>query len=604
MLETQTPTPEDKLLLQASDAPEIPPVLLIDLSSIAHPIYHMSQSEPDPDHTSQRTAAVVRRLAADHPHTAICCDSKSSFRKELNETYKANRPAQEAPLHHQIDLAKEALAADGFPVYEVDGFEADDLIATATARITGHSCVSVLIASADKDLLALVNDRVEVHSTRTGKRLGPFEVEEKLGVRPDLVVDYLTLVGDAADNIKGAKGIGPKTAAEILGFFGNLDQVYSAIDAGSASSLKPAQRASLDELRPRLDGVRDLVRMRTDVPLDVAAVFKPRVPKVVETFMEDDEMKLETKDRRIPDEISINKKPRTEAQHATLALEVEMEHESFLARSLETALVPPDEPKFEPGPRIDHRTLALEEPKPAAAVEVVEQPAPDEWERSLEPRSMHEACLLAKRMYEGKMFSAYGSPQGVLSTLLLGRELGLPAMASLRSVHIIEGKHSLSADLMVALVLKSGLAEYFTLIETTDTVCTYETKRKGAPEPQRLSYTIEEADAAGLLAPAAPWQATRPLAQNPKADAPGPLQVRACAGSSTPTCWPGSTHRRNCAFMQRTEARNQLAPRGSTRPHATLLSRSCTAKRLPTKPRKGLLLPTMTITSSCGTGMT
>ena len=73
------------------------PILLVDLSSIAHPIWHMSQQEPDPDHTSQRTAAAVRKLAADHPHTAICCDSRSNFRKELDETYKANRPAAGGP---------------------------------------------------------------------------------------------------------------------------------------------------------------------------------------------------------------------------------------------------------------------------------------------------------------------------------------------------------------------------------------------------------------------------------------------------------------------------------------------------------------------------
>ena len=110
------------------------PVLLIDLSSIAHPIWHMSQQEPDPDHTSQSTAAIVRRLASDHPHTAVCCDSPISFRKELDATYKANRPPAEAPLHHQIDLAREALEADGFPVWRVDGFEGDDLIATATRQ--------------------------------------------------------------------------------------------------------------------------------------------------------------------------------------------------------------------------------------------------------------------------------------------------------------------------------------------------------------------------------------------------------------------------------------------------------------------------------------
>ena len=486
--------------------PESPAVLLIDLSSIAHPIWHMSQAEPDPDHTSQRTAAVVRSLASNHPHTAICCDSKTSFRKELDETYKANRPAQEAPLHHQIDLAREALEADGFAVWCVDGFEGDDLIATATRKLTGESTFwqdgdspagmpdygattamlaqHVLIASADKDLLALVSDRVEVHSTRTGKRLGPDEVLEKLGVGPGLVVDYLTLVGDSSDNIRGAKGIGPKTAVELLTYFGSLNELYAAIDVGSTSSkLKPAQRASLYDLRTRLQLVRSLVCMREDVPLDIEAVFKPRVPTVANDFVEGDEMEPEVNE------------PKTRPQAPTV------EPWAAYAQTEEIDLS-------------RHSTRSAE-PQPTTAVAVVEQPAPDEWERSLEPRSMHDACLLAKRLYDSHMFSAYGSPQAVLSTLLLGRELGLPAMAALRGVHVIEGKHSLSADLMVALVLKSGLAEHFTLIETTDKICTYETHRKGTAVPQRLSYTIEQAEQAGLLAPPRPGKKPSPWHKMP-----------------------------------------------------------------------------------------
>ena len=247
------------------------------------------------DYTSQRTAAIVRKLAADHPHTAICCDAPGSFRKELDATYKANRPVREEALHHQIYLAKEALEADGFPVWEIYGFEGDDLIATATNQLMEtvtpelEQVHRVLIASADKDLLALVSDRVEVHSTRTGTPIGPLGVRAKLGVDPCQVVDYLTLVGDASDNIKGAKGIGPKTAAAMLDMFGNLDDVYMAIDSDLAG-LKPAQLASLEELRPRLSAVRALVTMRTDVPLDVAEVFNERVPKATETFMEDEPM--------------------------------------------------------------------------------------------------------------------------------------------------------------------------------------------------------------------------------------------------------------------------------------------------------------------------
>ena len=447
------------------------PVLLIDLSSIAHPIWHMSGSEPDPNHTSQRTVAAVLKLAADHPHTAICCDSPKSFRKELDPTYKANRPPAEAPLHHQIYLAREALEAEGFPVWQVDGFEGDDLIATATALLTDHTLLhGLLIASADKDLLALVGEKVEVLSTRTGELIGPAEVLEKVGVDPELVVDYLTLVGDSSDNIAGAKGIGPKSAVALLDTFGSVDNIYFSIDNGEAiengeAELKPAQLASLEELRPRLEDVRSLVKMRTDVPLDVGEVFKPRVAKVVDNSMEEESM-------------------------------------AILTAPMGTAEEPLDRREMDPRNYSAPPPGALPpaaEPKPAAAVQVAADPAPVEWERGLEPRTMNEACLLAKRLHESRMFSAYGTPQAVLSTVLLGRELGMPAMASLRSVHVIEGKHSLSADLMVALVLKSGLAEYFQLVESTDKICTFTTKRKGAPKATTLSYTIEDAEKAGLL---------------------------------------------------------------------------------------------------------
>ena len=445
-------------------------VLLVDLSSIGHPVWHMSQKEPDPDHTSQRTAAIVRQLAADHPHTAICCDSPASFRKDADKTYKANRPTQEAALHHQIDLARESLAADGFPVWRVDEFEGDDLIATATRLLTATGERSVLIASADKDLLALVSDRVEVHSTRTGNRIGPDEVREKLGVDPCQVADYLTLMGDSSDNIQGAKGIGPKHAAGLLNIFGNLDDVYLALDNSDADAVKPAQRASLEELRPRLEAVRSLVRMRTDVPLDVSAVFKPRVPKVVDNFMEEDEMQNEEPDRPLAEP--------TGTPTGTTPMP-----ERVLGQEFPGPLPKPEAPG----------------PAPAALIPSV-APAPDEWERGLEPRSMDDACILAKRLHESRLLlSGYGNAQAVLSTILLGRELGLPAMAALRSVHIIEGKHSLSADLMVALVLKSGLAEFFQLVESTDEICTFETKRKGTPKATNLSYTIAQAKQAGLL---------------------------------------------------------------------------------------------------------
>src|SRR5690606_23237663 len=111
----------------------------------------------------------------------------------------------------------------------------------------------------------------------------------------------------------------------------------------------------------------------------------------------------------------------------------------------------------------------------------------------LDPRSLREAKTVAMDMFQSRMFSGYGNAQAVLSTVMVGRELGLPAMASLRSIHIIEGKHALSASLMVALVLRSGLAEYFEPISFSETEATYETKRKGARNPVKLTHTIQMA---------------------------------------------------------------------------------------------------------------
>ncbi len=129
----------------------------------------MSGSQPDPDWCSTQIVDRVRSLTAKHPKAAICCDKGKSFRHALDPTYKAQREAAPASLHHQIALAKERLAADGYPVWAVPGFEADDLIATG-AKLAESIGVNVVVFSADKDLLQLVNARVRVVSPHTPVR--------------------------------------------------------------------------------------------------------------------------------------------------------------------------------------------------------------------------------------------------------------------------------------------------------------------------------------------------------------------------------------------------------------------------------------------------
>lgn len=443
-------------------------LLLVDLSSIAVPLYKMSGSEADPNYTSTATVARVRALAQCVDHVAVCCDAGRSFRHEVSATYKAQRPESEAPMHHQIGLACEQLRADGFPVWSIKGFEADDLIASAVHRALENADDAedtfISIASADKDLLQLVGWHVTVKSLRDGSVIDEAAVKAKFGVLPEQMRDYLTLVGDASDNIKGVKGIGPKRAAELLTRFGTLDSLYTQLEHATSDlavtngmGITPAMAAALRDFAPLLDETRTLVTLRTDAEIPIADAFAPRVVAEAASF-------------------------------ATPAMTTAPESEPVTATVVaDESPVPPSTPAT---PTAKAEPMADVQPLRA----MVSAPQ-TEFTKQLEPRTLNEAGQLAKWVYESRQFSAYGTPQAVLSTILAGRELGLQAMASLRAIHIVEGKPTLSADLIRALVINSGHARYFRCTERTPERATFETQRGDDP-PIALSFTIEEGRAA------------------------------------------------------------------------------------------------------------
>jgi 5'-3' exonuclease len=435
-----------------------PQVVLIDLSSIAHPIFHVTASDPDPNRTSIDTVAKVRALASGQPHVAICCDAPPYLRKTIDPDYKANRPESDATLQHQITLARETLLGDGFPVWAVKGFEADDLIATG-ARLAQEAGLDVLVVSSDKDLLQLVNGHVKAKSLRDGSILDEEAVGAKFGVRPEQIRDYLSLVGDASDNVKGAKGIGPKKAAALLEKYGTLDRLYRYIHETGHQELgiKPSEALSLDEFEGRYPTVRSLIALRDDVPIPFTEIMADRVPKDAAAFIEE--------------------KPMEAQANVTLT---------------------PMFTNSEPAPETPTTSAAL------AFVHEAELVAPAEWEMQLEPRSMREAKILASDMFSSRLFSAYGTAPAILSTIMAGRELGLQAMASLRAFHLIEGKPTLAADLIRALIIKSGKAKFFRCSERTAERATFETQRGDDP-PVSLTYTVEEKKADGPIKPGSAW---------------------------------------------------------------------------------------------------
>jgi DNA polymerase-1 len=198
-------------------------------------------------------------------HFAVIFDySSKTFRKELYADYKANRSAPPEELVPQFGLIRQATRAFNLPCIETDGFEADDIIATY-ARAAEAIGADVTIISSDKDLMQLVTPNVHMYDSMKDKQIGIPDVIEKWGVGPDKMIDLQALVGDSVDNVPGIPGIGPKTAAQLLEEFGDLETLLAR--AGEIKQVKRRENIIANADLARLS--RQLVELRTDVPLDM-----------------------------------------------------------------------------------------------------------------------------------------------------------------------------------------------------------------------------------------------------------------------------------------------------------------------------------------------
>lgn len=200
-------------------------------------------------------------------HIAVVYDTKHpSFRKELYSEYKANRGAMPEDLVPQIPYIKKFVECLGLPAFERPGFEADDVIGTLAEQAAHLSKeeAEVMIVSSDKDLMQLVNDHVYLFDTMKEQKYTAKEVKEKLGVTPDLVADYLGIVGDTSDNIPGVKGIGPKGAVSLLEQFGSLENIFQNLSAVK----KEAQRKQLEECKDQAILSKKLATVVRDLPLE------------------------------------------------------------------------------------------------------------------------------------------------------------------------------------------------------------------------------------------------------------------------------------------------------------------------------------------------
>jgi DNA polymerase-1 len=198
-------------------------------------------------------------------HLAVVFDAgRLSFRNTIYTEYKAQRPDPPDDLVPQFPLTREATRAFGVCAVEKEGYEADDLIATY-ARLACDAGASATIVSSDKDLMQLVTDCVVMYDTMKDKRIGIPEVIEKFGVGPDKVIEVQALIGDSTDNVPGVPGIGPKTAAELIGVYGNLETVLAR--AGEIKQDKRRQALIDNADAARMS--KKLVTLDQNVPLEV-----------------------------------------------------------------------------------------------------------------------------------------------------------------------------------------------------------------------------------------------------------------------------------------------------------------------------------------------
>jgi len=203
-------------------------------------------------------------------HLAVIFDaSEKTFRNDLYDQYKAHRPPPPEDLIPQFPLVREATRAFGLPCVELAGYEADDLIATYACQVEAMGGETVIVSS-DKDLMQLVRDRVSMFDPMKNVKIGRDQVIEKFGVPPELVVDAQSLIGDSVDNVPGAPGIGPKTAAQLLLEYGDLDSVLAR--AGEIKQEK--RRQTLIDFADQIRLSRELVRLTCDAP----------VPEPIEDF--------------------------------------------------------------------------------------------------------------------------------------------------------------------------------------------------------------------------------------------------------------------------------------------------------------------------------
>ncbi|AXF77902.1 DNA polymerase I [Erwinia tracheiphila] len=272
------------------------PLILVDGSSYLYRAYHafppLTNSAGEPTGAMYGVLNMLRSLLLQYKpsHVAVVFDAKGkTFRDELFEDYKSHRPPMPDDLRAQIEPLHKMVKAMGLPLLAVTGVEADDVIGTLALEAAKRG-KPVLISTGDKDMAQLVRPDITLINTMNNAILGPDEVVEKYGIPPELIIDFLALMGDASDNIPGVPGVGEKTAQALLQGLGGINNIYANLDKVTGLTFRGAKTmaAKLEQYKEAALLSYKLATIKTDVELELSSeqltVDEPLVEELLNLF--------------------------------------------------------------------------------------------------------------------------------------------------------------------------------------------------------------------------------------------------------------------------------------------------------------------------------
>lgn len=537
------------------------PTLLIDLSALFRAAWHVIPSDGKPSIAYEATLSAVSRCVSmtreyfkleenEKLRTAICCDGKGNWRKEISKEYKSQREQQPASMYGMLDRVKTALRKDGRLLWECEGYEADDVIGAAcdvlAAKGSDDDRCSVVIASHDKDLCQLSSPEVVMLKTHTWEFKTFADIIAKFGVKPFQIVDILALWGDKADNVQGCDGCGEKTAQTLVAKYGTVEKLYEYIDNPANTATDKFWRTSdgkrplaiLDKLlqsKAQVLLAKKLVQLKYDAPINIADLDAERKPeKRVDSGLSFD-------DTDFPDFEADARKEMEELENrvfggAAPAVDVLSTEtattEKQSDRPLQATL--PDVASVVADGKAAH--AAKSAPEKVTAMVVY---GPGEFERSLEPRTSGSAVLMGELIHNSGMYGKFKNPAACTVALMRGREMGFGALVSCDVFEVVKDKLCPKAHLIIHLGETHPDCEYLYLSDESHEpgkeYAEYTIRRRSWPAgvARKHRYTIQEAVDAGLATLQKAPKPTGPKDDRGQWDKRRPEMLRKTAGAQT-----------------------------------------------------------------------